>query len=63
MEKVNIEMIWGLKSHDLKVADAMMKRMLKALNKEELELIGDCKISKTMLEVSVNGDEDPNHGK
>ena len=54
IEETNIKMTWQLKTEQLKVVDAMMKKMLRALTKDELELIGDCKITKTVCEVDID---------
>ncbi len=64
MEKVTLLMKWKLKTESVKIADAMMRKMLKTLTVEELELIGDCKITKTLesvnLEAKENGEVGPN---
>lgn len=40
-----------LKTEDLNVVDKIVQKMLEALTHEELELIGECKTSKTLMEV------------
>ena len=58
MEEIQIEMKWKLKTTDLKVCDALMRKMLKSLNVEELDLIADCKLTKTLAEVTINAAEE-----
>jgi len=44
----------SMKDFDLKQADAMMRKMIKALSYEEIEAIKEAKVSKTMAEIEMS---------
>jgi hypothetical protein len=53
-----MEMLIKLNTDDLKVGDAIMRKCLKALTVEELDLITDCKLSQTILEIMRDPNEE-----
>ncbi len=65
-EETTIVVNIALATLDLRVADALMKKMLKALNFEELALINRARVSKTVSEVEISSevfDEAQDNGK
>ena len=52
MTEITTDMVFKLKTDDMQKADALMKKMLNILDNDELDMIGDCKISKTLFEVT-----------
>ncbi len=53
-EEIQTEIKMKLNSNNLKEIDVIMKKMLESLTKEELNLIADCKITKTVMEMDIN---------
>jgi uncharacterized membrane protein len=56
VEETTIAVNIALATMDLRVADNLMKKMLKTLNFEELELIKGARVSKTVSEVEMSSD-------
>ncbi len=50
MTKVQIEIKIPLKTNDLRTGSQIMKKMLKTLNEQELEILGEPILSKTLEE-------------
>lgn len=53
-QEIRIKMELELNTEDLKVVDKLMKKMLSSLDVEELTLINDCKIIKTLAEMEIS---------
>ena len=56
MEETKIAIKIELNTTNLEVADAIVRKMIKTLNAEELKMIGKFKVSKTIAEVEVSAE-------
>lgn len=57
MKCESIEMLIEVKTTDLNKVDAMMKKMLRALSVEELDLLKTTKVTKTIAEVEMSTED------
>lgn len=56
MSEINMKVVIDLKTDKLKVADAMVKKMLGVLSSEELDLIQDTKLTKTFYDIEYTSE-------
>jgi len=57
MTETEIQLNMGFKTQDVDVVNKIMEKMLTSLDVEELDLIDECKVSKTYMEVMYQSEK------